>query len=356
MREATLLSERQLHLVWRLGLFRRRGLLVEDGRRLEVIHPGWPAGAGGPDFTASRLVLAGREVCGDVELHRSPSGWRAHRHASDPAYAGVALHVALRRDGGGVPAVPYGSTAVPELILEPYLEVSVAELAAWTPEPATGAGPSGPGIVEALEALGRERFERRRRELSRIALLAGREEAVYRGILGALGYRANRAPFAELARLVPWSEVRGSREEELRGRYRAAGRGLPWRNRCGRPANRPDLRLEGWCRTAPRIEDPSELGAARIVEWSEGRIGPERAAAIEEDVLLPARGDLAAWASRPAGPVPGPARRVAAALGLGAGALATAPRLAGLLEWMRRHPAASGDLFEDRLARGPGEC
>src|SRR5437867_220820 len=184
----SLLSERQFHLVWRLGLHRRSGLLLEDGRSLDVLFPGHPASAGGPDFREARLRLAGVEVAGDVELHLQPSGWRRHGHGADSGYAGVVLHVALHRDAYGERAAPDPRAPGAELVLEPYLELSVAELAAWTGGEDPSAG-NPDRLLERLEALGRARFDRRRRAFLRRAASSGFEEALYRDLMTALGDR-----------------------------------------------------------------------------------------------------------------------------------------------------------------------
>ncbi len=348
-----LLGERRLQLVWRLGLFRRRGLLLEDGRPLVVRFPGHWAGEGGPDFRGARLAVAGEELAGDVELHLTPSGWRRHRHGGDPAYASVVLHVALRRDPWSGRAEAYGSGAIPELVLEPYLELSEADLAAWTAPAGPAARPPSGRLLERLEELGLERFERRRRELLRVAGACGMEEAVYRAATTALGWKRNKVPFAELARLVPWREARALGEEALRRRYAEAGAGLPWRSRPGRPANHPRRRLEGWAALVPESPDLAALGAADLVARSRGLVGAERAEAIELEILLPARGDREEFRRRPAPASNSAAREAAAGLGVDPRALDTAARFAGALEWGRRNPAGPPG-FPDRLAEGGG--
>lgn len=347
---ASLLTERQFHRVWRLGWFRRRGLLLEDGRPLEVLFPGHPAAGGGPDFRDARLRLGGVEAAGDVELHLRPSGWRHHGHGADSGYAGVVLHVALHRE----PPVPVerrppAGPRVAELILEPQLELSVAELAAWTE-----GGPPGPPAGEPsealhrLEELGRARFERRRAAFARAASALGFEEAVYRGLMTALGYRLNKAPFAELARLVPRARTRGRDRPALELLYASAAEGLPWRCAGVRPANHPARRREGWCRLL--AETPGSLALldeAAIVGRSGGLIGPDRAAAMVASILLPARNDRAVFERLRPGAPDRVAQEAAAALGFRPDQLATLPLRWGALEW-RRGPGR--ELISQNLA------
>ena len=332
----SLLSERQFHLVWRLGWYRRRGLLLEDGRALDVLFPGFPTGGGGPDFRDARLRIAGVETAGDVELHLRPSEWRRHGHGADTAYAGVVLHVALHRDF--FPERRADRAPAAELVLEPQLELSVAELAAWTEGGPPGPEGSPPGDVLArLEELGRARFERRRAAFGRAASAAGFEEALHRGLMTALGYRLNKAPFAELARLVPRAATCGLDRAALERQFGTAAVSLPWRTAGVRPVNHPARRLAGWCRLLPHVPGSlAVLDEEAMVRGSEGLIGPDRAGAMVASILLPAKN---AWAEfrrlRPGAP-DGAARDAAFALGLDPRRLDTMPRRWGALEWRRR--------------------
>src|SRR5204863_4174994 len=120
--------------------FRREGLLTEDATPLRIEFPGFRCGEGGPDFRGARVWLGSEPRCGDVELHLMPSGWRAHGHHRDGAYASVILHVVLRRDPFSEPP-----RDLPLLVLEPYLHGAVA--------------PSASGTAEDLDALGEAWFE-----------------------------------------------------------------------------------------------------------------------------------------------------------------------------------------------------
>jgi len=334
----SLLTERQFHLVWRLGWYRRRGLLLEDGRPLDVVFPGHPASAGGPDFRDARLKIAGVETAGDVELHLTPSGWRRHGHGSDSGYAGVVLHVALHREVFADRAGFSERIPAAELVLEPQLELSVAELAAWTEggaQPRPEAGPPA-DLLARLEALGRARFERRRAAFGRAASAAGYEEALYRGLMTALGYRLNKAPFAELARLVPRSATRGLDRSVLERRYGDPAAVLPWRTAGVRPVNHPARRLAGWCRLLPEVSGSlSGLEASALVRGSGGLIGPDRALAMVASIILPARNDWAGFARLRPGAPDRAAREAAFALGLDPDRLESMPQRWGALEWRR---------------------
>lgn len=287
----SVLSERDVQLVWLLRLYRGAGLLTEDGRAVQVLFPGFPAAHGGPDFAGARLRIGGELRTGDVEIHLAPSGWRGHGHEGDPAYAGVILHVALRRD-------PFDRGTrglrgpIPELILEPYLEMPSTELGARLRGPALQARPA----PSELAAWGRRRMERRATRMAALARELGPEGALYRELMVGLGYRDNKPGFAELARLVPWTRVCGLAAAGIRQAYDGHFHAMPWR-RPGRPANHPRRRLDGWARFLGSLGGRGLLdacagevrnGAALFDPDGAGLIGPARSHDLMINAVVPA--------------------------------------------------------------------
>ena len=302
---ASIYSERDLQDLWEARRFRCEGLLTEDAVPVSVEFPGFRSGEGGPDFRGARLVLGGRRCWGDVELHLTPSGWTAHGHARDGAYASVILHVVLRRDRFGEP--PKGP---PLLVLEPYLHAAAA------PEPARG--------TEDLDALGEDWFRERRARLLRGLERSPADEVLYREILVGLGYKHNKAAMAELARLRPLRSLPPGDAAAVERALRESAGALPpalWRLRHVRPANHPWRRLAGMARFLAASSGGGLAAglAARpdlpgMTAWlaHEG-IGPDRALEIAVNVFVPFLGPPA-WDALAGGPPP--------------------PRLPGLL---RRH-------------------
>lgn len=247
----------------------RRGVAVEaDGERLRIVSPGRRGRGPGPDFRdAVARTSGGRLVVGDVEVHRHPSGWREHGHHRDPRYNNVMLHVVFR--GAAAAQLELGIMA-PTVALEGRGAVASGA-------DAGGGYPCGDallrlgreGVEEALRRAGDARFrEKARRFRLRIAH-ALEEEVLYRGLMEALGYSANREPFRRLALMLPYSWLR-RRALALPGRARAqwlsdalmdasglseaaaAGGCVPpvlrasdWRLGGLRPANHPRRRLLG---------------------------------------------------------------------------------------------------------------
>ncbi|HEX9036410.1 MAG TPA: DUF2851 family protein [Ktedonobacterales bacterium] len=92
--------EAELIARWGAGGWRGRVLRAADGATYTVVFEGRPGGGPGPDFRDAVLLSSdGARMTGDIELHLSPAGWRAHGHATDPRYDNVALHVALVAGG-----------------------------------------------------------------------------------------------------------------------------------------------------------------------------------------------------------------------------------------------------------------
>jgi hypothetical protein len=95
--------------VWFDPALRPPALKTERGEEVVVEDPGlWNLEAG-PDFlgAALRIGPGRRRITGDVEIHIHPSDWAAHRHRTDPRYAGVRVHVTYypgRAAAGSLPA------------------------------------------------------------------------------------------------------------------------------------------------------------------------------------------------------------------------------------------------------------
>lgn len=304
----SLYTEKELQDLWERQQFRREGLLTEDARSVRIESPGIRSVEGGPDFRDARIVLGGERRSGDVEIHLTPSGWAAHGHSADGAYAGVVLHVVLHRDPFVEPPL-----RPPLLVLGPYLGEARP--------PALPAGPAD------LDALGDAWFASRRERMERMRVRAGPDEALHREILVALGYKRNQAAMAEVARLRPFASVRGRWAGEIEASYRSAAAALPrgiWRLRNVRPANHPWRRLSGMARFVAAAGDEGlERGLARkssigeLAAWLDpdgtGQIGATRAREIALNVFLPFLGD-AAWRVEAEGPppaLPGAVKRAA---------------------------------------------
>ena len=201
--------ERWLQQIWRHQRLRRDALHLADGRALQVLHPGFWNREPGPDFRGAVVQFEGNPpVTGDVEIDRTESGWRSHRHMGNPAYARVILHVVWQ-------AIPQPRNP-PLLALEPHLDTALAELSVWLEDEAPGLLPvSVPGrcsrplatipidtSVELLEQAASLRLHRKTTEFGIRARHVGWEGALWEGLMAGLGYRHNVWPMRRLAELL----------------------------------------------------------------------------------------------------------------------------------------------------------
>ena len=253
------LPERLLARLWRTRTGRR--LETTDGRRVKVLYPGRPAPGHGPDFRDAVLAIDGAPVRGDVEVHRAPSGWQAHGHGADAAYDGVVLHV-VGKDGPGGPSPSTPTVVVgprvgrPPRASPPSLLTELASL-------------DDAALRQRLRASGEAWLEERSGRMAARAAAAGADQALYEALMEGFGYAENRAPFAELARLLPAAllgaalrSVSEASGEALMRSLLLAGGGLAppnadWRRYAGMPPMRPGQ----WRTVGTR---PQNRPAARI--------------------------------------------------------------------------------------------
>lgn len=202
--------ERLLQQIWWHQRLQRDRLRTFDGRRLRVLHPGFPNREAGPDFRQALLQFdADPPVSGDVEVDLQPGGWRGHRHGDNPAYRRVALHVVW--DGDPATAPP-----LPTVALRGVLDAPLAELARWLGDEATGWPEALAGKCRAplrelgaaqagelLDQAARLRLQAKAAALQARARQAGADQALWEGLFGALGYKHNVWPMRRLAELRP---------------------------------------------------------------------------------------------------------------------------------------------------------
>lgn len=293
------LAERVLQKIWLQQDFVSTSARLTDGRALAVLHPGRWNLLGGPDFRRARLRIGEEETTGDVEVHFHARDWRAHGHASNPAYHDVVLHVLLfPPDPGESPVRLADGRAIPALVLLPLLQRDLEEYAADDALEVLTAQDEARRVTELLncpreEVLARLRAGSRRRwkrkvhhAQQRIERL-GWESAAHHTALEVLGYRHNRVPMllaAEHCSLEEWRRAGVAEEVYERWRDRWQGHGV-------RPANQPRVRLAqyaSWCAHAPdwpvrlltwaeqcdlkAVSDEITTGMARRA----GKVGPAR--------------------------------------------------------------------------------
>ncbi len=216
-------AEEIVRCIWFGGHYPPDGLSTDDGRRLEVLSPGWWNVEGGPDFVRAEFVLERQgRVVGDVEVHTLASAWQAHGHHRQPEYNDVALHVALWNDRDDEGPVAEDGSRLPQLTLNRFIQQDLEELVElmgpedeqpaeqWTQVVGRYCGQmvrSGElqpqWLGRLLDAAGDHRILGRATAFAELYENHPREQLLYERIAEALGYKNNRMPFLQLAGLLP---------------------------------------------------------------------------------------------------------------------------------------------------------
>lgn len=243
--------EKLLQKIWLRREFDESRAFTTDGRRVTVLYVGKWNLMGGPDFKNARIRFdEGAEITGDIELHLHAADWSAHRHARDPAYDGVILHVVLFPPSEGHVTRGVGDASLPVLVLLPLLFHDLEEYAAEDAVEVLANRPAA-HIVERLGSLPLGELvslltgmaEARWRQKVRFARLRidrlGWDEACHQTALEILGYRFNRAPMLRVGTSIP---IRAWAQSTL-DLDAAFESGREWSLQGLRPANHPRLRL-----------------------------------------------------------------------------------------------------------------
>lgn len=268
--------EKLLQKIWLRGDFDRAQAFLQDGRRLTIKSPGRWNLLGGPDFKGARLKFGeSPEIVGDVELHLRASDWSAHRHADDPAYDDVVLHVVLFPVAPEQVTIGAGAKPIPAIALLPLLHHDLEEYAAdeavetLANRPAAQIieilGPLAPAaLAEIIARHAAARWQQKVR-FARIRMdRLGWTEACHQTALEILGYRFNRSTMLRIAAAHPlqlWSSG------ELKVADVFESERPEWSLQGLRPANHPRQRLNqyaNWVRAVPDWPGQLERCAAQI--------------------------------------------------------------------------------------------
>ena len=92
------MKEEFLHYLWKYSLYDQDSLVDDEKNKIVVINPGEYNRDSGPDFFNARIVIAGTEWAGNVEIHTKASYFDNHGHDRDHAFDNVILHVVTEND------------------------------------------------------------------------------------------------------------------------------------------------------------------------------------------------------------------------------------------------------------------
>ena len=235
--------ERLLQAIWQHQRLKRDELKTADGRRVNVLHPGFWNLEGGPDFRQALIQIAdGPLMQGDIEIDLRPSGWRAHGHYKNPAFKTVILHVVWQTDGAF-------TEDLPQLPLKPVLDSPPGELSLWLNAEGTRELPAelrgkccaplaqmDQGTVRVLLIEAAEvRLASKGNWFAARARQAGWEQGLWEGLFRALGYKHNAWPMQRIAELRPrWIASTNNNPVEFQARLLGISGMLPSDFRPGR--------------------------------------------------------------------------------------------------------------------------
>jgi hypothetical protein len=281
-------------------------LQTPDGRPVQVIDRGRPGRGAGPDYRDARLLVGEELLVGDVEFHRSERGWAEHGHEGDEAYRRVVLQVVF--EGGRARAAGQGRAVLTvEGVLEgPWRRLEPLFLGASHPCIACRPRVRALGLERALALLAETGVVRLREKAARMAgewsQEDGAAQALSAALLKGLALPEGHPALAEVARAVPWREVRsllqagaGRLAEAWTEAWASATQGR--RPSMGRPANDVPRRLRGLAQVFQRLgEDPAAALAAILESGAPaleavlivpGAIGPGWAMELAANAVLP---------------------------------------------------------------------
>ncbi|NOY58134.1 MAG: DUF2851 family protein [Calditrichaeota bacterium] len=186
-------------------------LATVDGRKIEIREKGVRNFDAGPDFLNALVLLEGKMVRGDIEIHPIAGDWFSHGHHHDPRYNNVILHVVTMSCPPDFRTLRQDGQIIPTLNLDQFLEKTAEEL---ENDPEFHVDAASP-VICALSVEDDNKITRilERAGEARLALKVNRfverrqtdswDQIFYQSIFEALGYSKNQIPFRNLAQKLP---------------------------------------------------------------------------------------------------------------------------------------------------------
>ena len=210
-------SELELQARWFAGDFGKHFLRAARAK-IEIVQFGIWNHEAGPDFRDAAIRVNGAEpIRGCVEIDVVDRNWETHGHATNPAFEETTLHVFVEKSDREFFTRTKSNRNVPQVRIDP----------AVLPEAFTANVPMArPGRCQAplrnlpeetvhsvLHAAAQFRLQQKANRLRSKIDNHGRDEALFREIASALGYKQNKLPFTLLAQRLPLKLLRENRDD-----------------------------------------------------------------------------------------------------------------------------------------------
>ena len=206
------MKEEFLHYLWKYNLYDQDSLTDFENNRIVVIDPGEYNRDSGPDFFNARILIAGTEWAGNVEIHIKASHFINHGHNCDHAFDNVILHVVAENDKRVFNSRNEELLTI-EIKYAPGLYEKYEDL---INNPCVIACQNEIGKVDRfllrnwLHSLLIERLQMKSEAVMKIYARTGNdwEETFYRMLTRYFGFRVNTEPFEMLANALPFKIIR----------------------------------------------------------------------------------------------------------------------------------------------------
>ncbi len=212
------ISEKLLQYIWQFQLFVNTDFVTAEGMPLNLLHQGSLNNNQGPDFTDGRVSYHETVWVGNIELHVRSSDWFEHGHSSDCNYKNVILHVVWIHDA--TIELPF-----PTLVIKDYVDEALLlrfsdlmKIAAFV------ACDKEIGVVDEIVV---EKWKERllaERLLQKAQLFLKEweqtkgdwDEVCWRYLAKSYGGKVNGEGFYQLARSLPWKQLKRERADRFR--------------------------------------------------------------------------------------------------------------------------------------------
>lgn len=196
-----------------------RKFVTTDGREVCIAGFGEWNREAGPDFANACVSIDGHERRGAIEVDLDAAGWEQHKHATNPNYENVVLHVVVRRPARRHFPRTASNREIPQVCLSDgaaagtAIPTQTSKRHGHCRAPLRDLPPEK--LSDLLAVAAQRRAERKGDALSGMIEARGIDAALYESVAVALGYKHNKLPLQILAQRVPPSLAATARGESL---------------------------------------------------------------------------------------------------------------------------------------------
>ncbi len=183
-----------------------REFTTARGEKVDILDFGEWNREAGPDFVRAVVSIDGHEHRGPIEVDLDAAGWEQHRHAINPAYEKVVLHVVIQKSRHDHFSRNLHHRKVPQICLQDHASFTSEWNAAALARPGRCSAPlrelDSEHLSSLLEVAARRRLEQKGTALQKMISSRGADAALYEAVAITLGYKNNKLPFQLLAQRV----------------------------------------------------------------------------------------------------------------------------------------------------------